>query len=602
MLLRLIPDAPLPTVLFTLAFQNLPDHVPFPVNWTNQLQHVLQDDLEMPNCVHALDRSAWAISLLHEVNFVVPARMISCLFVDGTRAEWPISDERCLGALLSVVGDVSESAEALEMEQNRAKALAMPPMTRPASPAKPYKHKKSRSILMTLVASLVPMSQPSSPTLPPYEPPAPVVLPPEPRISSRFLRRRARASLVDVYRRYILPELESPFPRGGYVFWVMQSMMRRINARMQELVQEMGGHVPGGRLRSTPSRVRLRISPSALSESPFEDDESSSSSADTDGSSVHTPRDSIAEYPVLCRAASSDDALINAENGLIAPMTTSTPPRSRSYEGALSQQQSQQPQQEGPLAEYTALHTSTVRLRAMLTRTESIENGMASDRAASLAILEVKSKRRAWSSHALLGGSNVAQAGLGMPLRSSPLARCAVHTPESLAAGVFGGARRKLGTIRESDGFPLDVGADGDVALFVPSQGGIPFPQTESLDDFCSTGPQDTLPLFAHPSDEYIEPSRITASCSSDNLPGLLAAEQYAHSPMPIRRADPPAVPFDVFSDACVFDPATDRGCDEFTLSLDLHAYASPRRHTPKGGAGRFVRDDWMAEPALDCR
>ncbi|THH05942.1 hypothetical protein EW145_g4428 [Phellinidium pouzarii] len=615
MLLRLIPEPPLPTVLFSLAFPNLPDTVPFPVNWTNQLQHALQDELELPDCIHALDKSAWAVCLLHEVNFCAFNKSVSCLFVDGTRMDWQIEDDRCMDALQAVIDDVNESAVAVDMEKNRARVIAAPPPppVRPASPAKMSKHKKSRSLLMTLVASLVPLSQPSSPALPVYEPLAQVILPPEPPLSSRFLRRRARASLVDIYRRYILPELESPFPRGGYVFWIIRSMLLRIEGRMHTLVQELGGELPGGRLHTTPSRLRLRISPSALSESPFEDDESSSSSSaaetDTDASSVHTPRDSIAEYPLLCRASSSDDALINAENGLIIPSAVSTPPRLRSYEDTQAKQyhqqcQQQRQQQEGPLAEYAALHATTVRMRAMLTRTETIERGTELDRTAHLAILEVKGKRRAWSSHTLLGRATMAQAGLGTPLRSSPLARGAVQTPDVVFARIHApGVRRRLGTIceSESDTVPLDLNCDAEPVMLLPPlcvqpQGSIPFPQTESLDDFCSTGPQDPLPLFAHPSDDYAESSSTAASYSSDDLPGMFAAESYPLSRSSMGKADLPAVPLDAYT----FDPASDRGCEEFTLALDMHAHTNPRRHAP--GPERFAHDDWLVEPDTDYR
>ncbi|KAH8112842.1 hypothetical protein DFH11DRAFT_1728193 [Phellopilus nigrolimitatus] len=549
MLLRLVPAPPLPTVLFTLAFPNLPDGVPFPQNWSAQLQHVLQDDLEMPNCIHALDKSAGVACLLHEVSFCVFTRTVVCVFIDGSRSDWPLLDDRCVDALKEVLDEVNESTVAAEMEARRARVASMPPPTRPASPipAKLSKHKKSRSLLMTIVASFVPSSQPSSPILPAFESPVQITLPPEPRRSSRFLRRKARAALVDIYRRYIIPELGggSGSSGGGYC------------------CLDHAEHVAPDRGPHAYARAG-RVSPSALAESPFEDDEESNSSSsattetDTDASSVHTPRDSYAEYPgIMCRDAScSDDALVNAENGIVAASAASS-----------------KQQQHGSLAEYNHLHASTVRLHALLHRSACAEASTAADRAAHLALLEAKSKRRAWSSHTLLGRACIDQAALSTPTRSSPLARCAVLTPETLLdrrgvprtpGGRLAVRRLGLGTIEErEDALRADA---GDECFGGSGGGGIPFPLTEpDGDDFCSTGPQDPLPLFGHPAE-------------ADDAEDVFAAETYA-----------PAA----------FDPSSERGCGEFTLALDLETYddacASPRR--------RFDNDaDWLAGPVVDCR
>lgn len=151
MLLRLIPDTSFPTVLFTLTFTNLPDVVPFPQNWQLQLQQLLQEELEMPDCIHALDKSVWATCLLHEVSFNIVSKTISCRFVDETCLDWSIADDRCIQILQSVLADVNESSCDIEREKARQPVPPTPP-SRPSSPMKVTKHKKSRSILMSLVA------------------------------------------------------------------------------------------------------------------------------------------------------------------------------------------------------------------------------------------------------------------------------------------------------------------------------------------------------------------------------------------------------------------------------------------------------------------
>lgn len=394
---------------------------------------------------------------------------------------------------------------------------------------------------------------------------------------------------------------------------------------MQALVQEMGGELPLHRLRTTPSRIRLRLSPSALSESPFDDDGSSSSSAAetaSDASSVHTPRDSVAEYPVLYRTSNSDDALIRAENGLMAPPdVVSSPIRSQSEDDASARQY------DAALQEYTVLHTRNVRLRNLLTRVEVAERNTDNDRAVQLEILEVKSKRRAWSVRSLLGRACADHAGFATPLRSSPLARCAAITPETIANGTWahGSTHRRMA-----------AGCDDteSALLFSPSyepvltRGLIPFPAIDDDgDDFCSTGPQDTLPLFAHPSevetesegDEYIEhhaPAHVwegastTASCSAVDLPGMLSNPDEVDnacfgamsSPMPptmMKHAQSPvSVPVDVFSDAYAYEEAS---CNEFTLSLGGRDPYAARRG--RGGApSKFLQRDWMVDTPIDCR
>ena len=159
MKLCLIPRAPLPTVLFTLTFPKHRDGVALPPSWNAQLQHVMECELDLPRDVLALDKSVWAVSLLNEVTFSMVSESVTCTFVDGSRLILPIRNPNCIASLEEVLADVHEAALSSDFEQRerererereRARQIVSPVPTRPASPAKPTKHKRTKSILMTL--------------------------------------------------------------------------------------------------------------------------------------------------------------------------------------------------------------------------------------------------------------------------------------------------------------------------------------------------------------------------------------------------------------------------------------------------------------------
>jgi hypothetical protein len=160
MLLKLVPPFPDPTVLFTLNFPILPSNVQLPQAWLNQITILNIDELDLPTSFHALDKSIAITVLLQEVVFDIRTLTVSCLFTDGVKEEWPLMGAACLKALESVLQDVNTSSlqedrdaerEAeqhrwRESEREKLLALSIPP-----SP-KPTKHKKQRSLLMSLVA------------------------------------------------------------------------------------------------------------------------------------------------------------------------------------------------------------------------------------------------------------------------------------------------------------------------------------------------------------------------------------------------------------------------------------------------------------------
>jgi hypothetical protein len=152
MLLRLTPNGPQPTIVFTLSFGALPGNLPVPQSWVHEMNRLAADDLELPGpqSLLSLDKSTGLMNVLQEVTFDLPELQAACLFVDGHRVEWMLNSE-CLAWLEDILADVEEASIEAERERREAEAriISAPP---PTSGARPSKHKKQRSLLMSLVA------------------------------------------------------------------------------------------------------------------------------------------------------------------------------------------------------------------------------------------------------------------------------------------------------------------------------------------------------------------------------------------------------------------------------------------------------------------
>lgn len=159
MLIRLLPDPPHPTILFAVTFQNPPEDLALPWSWSTQLNALSLDDLELPQLVHSLDKAAGLVSILDQVSFNTPSKSISARFVDGSLHEWPLQPG-CLKLLDSVLDDVNESASETERERERLKiqqgrSKEEDNLSSPPSSLKAKGHRKQRSLLMSLVASVL---------------------------------------------------------------------------------------------------------------------------------------------------------------------------------------------------------------------------------------------------------------------------------------------------------------------------------------------------------------------------------------------------------------------------------------------------------------
>ncbi|KAF9448436.1 hypothetical protein P691DRAFT_669437 [Macrolepiota fuliginosa MF-IS2] len=171
MLIQLLPTPPHPNVLFKITFDDLPDGLVLPQTWTMHLSNLMHDELPIPRFRHALDKASFLPCILEEVTFDIPAASVTCRFIDGSVEEWKIDlngsqgrlGVKCLQTLECVVDDVrlsileEERGKQREKEREREKEkerLKLLQQSSPSSSVKSTKHKKKRSLLMTIVSSL----------------------------------------------------------------------------------------------------------------------------------------------------------------------------------------------------------------------------------------------------------------------------------------------------------------------------------------------------------------------------------------------------------------------------------------------------------------
>ncbi|KAI0783279.1 hypothetical protein C8Q75DRAFT_737047 [Abortiporus biennis] len=434
MIIRLFPATQVPSVLFTLSFSNhLPPALPVPQAYLNQLHILSQYDLEPPNSFHVLDKAVGMIALLHEVSFDLSPTskpgcqdqvIVKCTFIDGEVKQWTIANRGCVEALQGVLRDVewsSMQAEREKYEKFGTKPPNVEPTPPPPTPVK--KHKKQKSLLMSLVA-LVQSASSSSSSSHAVRAPSPPPPPPAPPcdLSSHLLRRRARSALVNAFRRHVLCTISHSFVSVtfGFTTWVVQSTLRKNEEKVEALIREAGLTLTmsgdGQEIHTFGSaKTSSSGSRTLVSDSPFFDDESDegeeeTSSTDTDGSSVHTPTESLLHTPFPPSPSVLKKPRPNAQH---IPRTPS-PPSPPSSPSA------------NTLSFLNTLSTVSHRLHNLLSNLHNTHATALNEEKQMLAVLEVKSKRRAWSNKDLLGGAKMNDLGFGMPEKSSPLGRTMV--------------------------------------------------------------------------------------------------------------------------------------------------------------------------------
>ena len=247
---------------------------------------------------------------------------------------------------------------------------------------------------------------PSSPDVSP--------IPEEPRVPvvrSECIRRRARGQFVDIYRSWILPELKRRSNFSDYYTWILRSLLERNKAHISFLLEQVGIPAQPTEDDYLLSRTKKVLPPSRQSSTGTEDEGdglSIAATTDTDGSSIHTPIEGVSLYR---------NNYLNTEF-----------PRSPSPQEFTSED----------LELYHSLSQEGDRLRQLMHRNDLFESRISSDEAQLHSILEVKSRRRAWSNRDFCGGAPIALVGLVTPFKSSPLARCDPITPEAIPQWVPG--------------------------------------------------------------------------------------------------------------------------------------------------------------------
>ena len=182
MLLKLIPPRPHPTVHFSLTLPSFPSYLDTPQFYTAQINHLLMEDLEMPDSFHSLDKSVRLMSLLDEVIFEImdgtgdrdgggdndeKSVRVICRFVDGALEEWVTMGAGLISALDNIIHNVQESTLENDKERERYRKsqfqngrsralnrLSMPPGLSAMAGIKP-RHKKQRSLFMQIVSYAV---------------------------------------------------------------------------------------------------------------------------------------------------------------------------------------------------------------------------------------------------------------------------------------------------------------------------------------------------------------------------------------------------------------------------------------------------------------
>ncbi|KAI6141793.1 hypothetical protein BKA82DRAFT_4198173 [Pisolithus tinctorius] len=273
----------------TLPFPDLP----CPAAWSAQsslLTSVFR--LENASNIHVFDKAVGLAARIREVELDIPRKEIQVTFIDGRSAEFAMNPD-CARMLESVADDVRafndvegqrSSLESSACASTTSSTDDLHSLNKGSSPRlhKSVKHKRQRSLLFSLISSLVPRTlslspRSSSPSGAVADPPQASLPPslatpsgmdsfshqevfsPRTRNPISFLRTRARATLVDACRRHVLPALTLSVhvPPGGYIEWVLHGLVANTHAEVHE-AQNGSPHVYARKAKHGRSRSEGR--------------------------------------------------------------------------------------------------------------------------------------------------------------------------------------------------------------------------------------------------------------------------------------------------------------------------------------------------------
>lgn len=270
--LRIIPAHPTsPTVIFSLNWHNLPSSLPLPSFYSQHLSQCSEAGIPTPRNTLAMDKAVGFHLLLESVTFDLARLVVIVAWLDKRSEEWPIASiEGLQKSLEDVLDCVRQSGEEAEKEKKAAQQQATAAKAAPASsstsdipataaaaaaPANAQSARERRrtasGIFSSLVASFItPPATPDASSnsnavnipahlahLPRRRPSKGTAFvgfvelyhaqhimhpqnkrdqfPPNAVPQSRFLRRQARAKLVDVFRSYVATRLTTAMRKSG---------------------------------------------------------------------------------------------------------------------------------------------------------------------------------------------------------------------------------------------------------------------------------------------------------------------------------------------------------------------------------------------------
>jgi hypothetical protein len=244
---------------------------------------------------------------------------------------------------------------------------------------------------------------------------------------SKELRQRARSGLLDAYRRFVVRELKTRLPAGGYTIWIAQRTLRRTEEDMARLMEFSTSSISTS-LPDFSFDCQTATVPDDLFA--YDDDVDATSETvslsrtvgtESDGSSVHTP-----------------DSTCAFRRGTPATLAITDPDAEA----------------------FAALSRRALRLREHLIHSEVAQRNAATDEAALLAIAEVRGRRRAWLNRQLRGGAPLSDIGFATPVLSSQLVRHASVTAASIASLHLQGVPQRLFPVAEENEEDADAYMD----------------------------------------------------------------------------------------------------------------------------------------------
>ncbi|KAG9008210.1 hypothetical protein FRB93_006778 [Tulasnella sp. JGI-2019a] len=388
--LRIIPAIPSqPTVIFSLNWHAPPSSLSLPHFYSSQLVSCQDFRLPVPRNPLAVDKAVGLHLLIDSVTFDLARQTVNVAWVDSRSMEWSVNESQGFRqALEDVLDCVRMSGVEAEKEKKAAAAAALAaranapgharsdssPYPSSSSPSEPSssaststpskghsRHRTASGIFSSLVASFIsPPSNSSSNAAASTANPTSYFsstrrrgsiangqayhrqhvfhpsnkresLPPSNVAQSRYLRRQARAKLVDIFRYHVASRLTQKMREAGIVG---EELRQRGILDDLEDGEEYEGPMPGtggfaaaGGYVAYMARSLLR---KTLSEVSKDEEESWSSGSSGDESLLLTPKDQQASLAADVPSDCVSDNASSKKTSASAPSSRSGSPAPRS--------------------------------------------------------------------------------------------------------------------------------------------------------------------------------------------------------------------------------------------------------------------------------